>query len=695
MLRGALYALAGAFGFLHARDLQAPSLSTARLAAIAALATAPAVVALRAGRRLGLLALAPAALIDAWIASGSPPHPSAPLGGLAGLLVDAPAAWVQVVLPFQGSEHPELRAAVLVAAFAWLAALAWVWIARPRPLVAALLTALPFVLSATVYNLPQYPWRALIAGVLLLAFLRTGRAAGGGRTLATAFAALALAAGVAWAALPAASRPAVLPWTTWTFTAEASDPVSVDFVWNMSYRPLAYPPEPVEVMQVRAPRASYWRAIVLDTFDGLRFGRDLPILVGDSRNGGELSVPDSPTRARLRAEVEVKALADRFLVSPGAGRALPASGGGRGVRPHVGGVAQLRSQPFPGLEYVAEGFDPNPSAGTLSRLAAGYPSDIIGHDLRFAGETIPPFGAQDREAHMEALFQAHPDPPWGEWRVAYAKARAVTRGAASPYQAVVALEAWLRTTRTYDEAAFLPEQPDALARWAAGGLAGHCQMFAASLAALARLSGVPARVAEGFAPGEHRDGVYRVTDRDAHAWVEVVVPPLRLAAVRCHAGPRVARTRVVVLAGLRRARGAGPADRERADERPAAATAAGSPAGGARDAGRGPDRLGRGLVGHALRARTGCGRRAARRAAARQARAREPRAAARPRAARASARALVRRRSGARALARAHATRARRRTRRPLRRAVGGVRRGARARRLRGARLGGRRRPGH
>jgi transglutaminase-like putative cysteine protease len=89
---------------------------------------------------------------------------------------------------------------------------------------------------------------------------------------------------------------------------------------------------------------------------------------------------------------------------------------------------------------------------------------------------------------------------------------------------VVALEAWLRTTRAYDERAGLSGRPDALARWAADGTAGYCQMFAASLAALARLSGVPARVAEGFAPGDLRNGVYHVTDRDAHAWVEAWFP---------------------------------------------------------------------------------------------------------------------------------------------------------------------------
>ena len=124
------------------------------------------------------------------------------------------------------------------------------------------------------------------------------------------------------------------------------------------------------------------------------------------------------------------------------------------------------------------------------------------------------------------LFRSHRgDPVWDAWQVAYARARTVTRGAASPYQAMVALEAWLRTTRAYDEHASLPERPDALALWAAGGKAGYCQMFAASLAALARLVG-RARPAwpRDSRPGDLRGGVYHVTDRDAHAWVEAWFP---------------------------------------------------------------------------------------------------------------------------------------------------------------------------
>jgi transglutaminase-like putative cysteine protease/uncharacterized protein (DUF58 family) len=522
-LRGALFALAGGFGLLHARDLQTPALSTPRLTAIAALATVP---ALRSGRRLGLAALALAALVAAWIAAGRWPSAGAPLGGLGGKLLAAPEAWVQVVLPFARGEHPELRALVLSALFAWLAALAWLWLARPRPLAAGLLAALPFAISATVYDLPQYPWRALFAAALLLAFLRTGRAAGGGPALAIAFAALALGTGLGWAAVPAAARPALLPWTTWTFSHGARDPVSVDVVWDMRYRPLSYPPNPVEVLQVRAPRAAYWRAVVLAGFDGLRFTWESQGgTVGGGLSGANLRVPDAPPGARLQIAVHVKALADRYLVAPGQPVRYDVPLAAGPVDLAADATAALRYEPYAGLDYVSEGTDRNPTTDALRALPADYPLSVIGSDLRFAGEVIAPFGSAGREQQLAALFRAHRgESAWDAWQVAYGKARAVTRGAVSPYQAMVALEAWLRTSRAYDEHTGLPDRPDALARWAASGQAGYCQMFAGSLAALARLSGVPARIAEGFVPGELRGGVYHVTDRDAHAWVEAWFP---------------------------------------------------------------------------------------------------------------------------------------------------------------------------
>jgi uncharacterized protein (DUF58 family)/transglutaminase-like putative cysteine protease len=516
---------AGAFGLWHVRDLQIPALSTSRLAAIAALAVLPAVVALRAGRRLVLVALAPAALVAAWLAAGHWPSPGAPLGGLSGLLADAPSAWVQVVLPFAAGERPELRAAVLLALFGWLALLAWFALARPRPLAAALLAVAPFVLSATVYSLPQYPWRAFAAGALLLAFLFTGLAAGGGRAIAVVLGTLALLGGAAAAALPAASGPALLPWTTWTFSHEGGDSAGVNLVWDMRYQPLSFGPKPVEVLQVRSKRPSYWRALVLSDFDGLRFVRQPQASIATRERGGVVRVPGAPAGTALRAQVQVEALAGSFLVAPGqpVRYELPAEAGAVDLSEDA--TATLRVALPEGLGYVSEGIDPNPSAQALRSLPARYPESLGVSDLGFAGQVLPAFATSDRERDLAALFASHRgDPVWDTWRVAYARARAVTRGSASPYQTMVALEAWLRTTRAYDDQVSLPDRPDALARWAATGTAGYCQMFAASLAALARLSGIPARVAEGFAQGDLRGGVYHVTDRDAHAWVEAWFP---------------------------------------------------------------------------------------------------------------------------------------------------------------------------
>ena len=53
------------------------------------------------------------------------------------------------------------------------------------------------------------------------------------------------------------------------------------------------------------------------------------------------------------------------------------------------------------------------------------------------------------------------------------------------------------------------------------GHAGFCEQYASAMAAMVRLAGVPARVAVGFTPGaRQRDGSFRVTTSDAHAWPE-------------------------------------------------------------------------------------------------------------------------------------------------------------------------------
>jgi len=56
--------------------------------------------------------------------------------------------------------------------------------------------------------------------------------------------------------------------------------------------------------------------------------------------------------------------------------------------------------------------------------------------------------------------------------------------------------------------------------------AGHCEYFATAMAVMLRTRNIPARVVNGFLPGEYNDaaGAYTVRQSDAHSWVEVYFP---------------------------------------------------------------------------------------------------------------------------------------------------------------------------
>src|SRR5687767_4217268 len=71
--------------------------------------------------------------------------------------------------------------------------------------------------------------------------------------------------------------------------------------------------------------------------------------------------------------------------------------------------------------------------------------------------------------------------------------------------------------------------PDPLADFLFNVKAGHCEYFSTAMAVMLRTRGIPARVVNGFLPGEYNDaaGAYTVRQSDAHSWVEVYFPESR------------------------------------------------------------------------------------------------------------------------------------------------------------------------
>ena len=107
-----------------------------------------------------------------------------------------------------------------------------------------------------------------------------------------------------------------------------------------------------------------------------------------------------------------------------------------------------------------------------------------------------------------------------------ALAREITTGAASRYDAALAIEQWLRTHATYrlDSPVPGPTQ-DAVDRFLFVDHTGFCEQFASAETVLLRTLGIPSRLVTGLAYGVPEGAgrrLYRVAD--LHAWVELWVP---------------------------------------------------------------------------------------------------------------------------------------------------------------------------
>jgi transglutaminase-like putative cysteine protease len=103
----------------------------------------------------------------------------------------------------------------------------------------------------------------------------------------------------------------------------------------------------------------------------------------------------------------------------------------------------------------------------------------------------------------------------------------LTRDKDRPMQKAVALRDYLRNNFKYKQfSKRVPEQREAVDYFIFDLKEGHCEYFASSLAVMARLCGLPARVATGFSPGNYNilSGYFEVHEYHAHAWTQIYIP---------------------------------------------------------------------------------------------------------------------------------------------------------------------------
>ncbi|HKC77428.1 MAG TPA: transglutaminaseTgpA domain-containing protein, partial [Gaiellaceae bacterium] len=417
-------------------------------------------------------------------------------------------------LPFDPRVHAAMGELVLVAVFGF-SLVATLLAAERKPLPAACAVLLGAGWPATLLG----PSQALAMGAAILGVTLVVLAGLGSRrvpALALPAAAVVAAGAVAVGSVTAAGH-GLVHWQSWNLPHSAAAPVGVGFVWNAQYGGLSWAPHPTVVLEVKADQSpTYLRAAVLDDFIGDRWK------VGVPRPADFLEPPAALRRPNETRElVTVEALANRELV----GGSIPVrfEVGGSPLKQYVRGFVSLDEGLPPGFQYTVWSYAPQLTAADLRRSPAVYPAALTRGDFFDVGRGVamPVFGARDRKGWVESLLSANPE--LNAYRPLQRVAEQVAGSARTPYDAVARLEKWFLVSGGFRYSNHPPDISPPLVTFVTQTRAGYCQYFAGAMTLMLRYLGIPARVAVGFAGGTYsaRDGAWLVTDRDAHAWVEV------------------------------------------------------------------------------------------------------------------------------------------------------------------------------
>ncbi len=146
------------------------------------------------------------------------------------------------------------------------------------------------------------------------------------------------------------------------------------------------------------------------------------------------------------------------------------------------------------LDYSVQSVDIQPDGDELAGAPAGNPAD----EARTA--TVP----ADLPNSLVKLTEK------------------VTKGADTPALKAAQIQHYLRSpVFTYSTDPQPGSGYQALENFLLHDRRGYCEQFASSMAMMARISGIPSRVAVGFLPGKKKGDTWQVSIREMHSWPEL------------------------------------------------------------------------------------------------------------------------------------------------------------------------------
>jgi transglutaminase-like putative cysteine protease len=332
---------------------------------------------------------------------------------------------------------------------------------------------------------------------------------------------------------------AARPWVDYRkLTERLGERPTTRFDWTQTYAALPWTRHGRQVLRIKSARPAYWKGVTLDDFDGRRWTRGATPTPG--------TTPDERSTTHpgwyMKASVSVRDMRSNQLYAPG--EILTIDRASTAVVPDTPGTVVTARRPITrGDTYAASVYSPNPTPAELRAAGDRYPYAVRqALSIRLPAPAPPPGSPQVLGPDVAFPAYGRPGRPLaftGGGSVAgdgdrvlrespyartWALAQRLKAQSTSPYDYVLRVQARLRAGATYDERPPAAKVP--LESFIFDTRRGYCQQFSGAMALLLRMGGVPARGAEGVAPGtlDTGRGEWVVRDSDAHAWDEVFMP---------------------------------------------------------------------------------------------------------------------------------------------------------------------------
>ncbi len=521
------------FSGWHWQQLERPTPSPGELALLAALAAVPAIVAGLGRRRLAIVAAVAATLIAIWRAFAYLPwdlgHQVYPVRIVSGLH-DGAKNWFETSTPFDPSRFASASGLVDLCFFALMAVFAWLLIDGRFALAALACAFALYAIPSTAVGMGSAGLRAAIFLLLALAILavcqRRVPLGGGAIGQLSVLAVATVVAGLVVGSAPGVAKGALFDWRHWNPLAGNGPQVSVGYVWNQDYGPLHWPKQTTTVFQVQSPRPHYWKAGVLTVFDGTRWVSS-PATQASYHATDAIGIPPSQETAKelhpdngtdiTQISFTIEALADFRLLSTGQPLRYTLASPIDANLTTDGSVIASTDLPR-GATYTVRAYSPNPKPKQLAEVGNAFPASVA-QSVIVNHVAIPVWGSNTKKRTLLPIDGRLVQASNQAWH-----ASGADEPGTSEYGAVVALESYFHDKQFhYDQTPPTGPGP-VLAYFMLHSHRGYCQMYSGSMALVLRLHGIPARVAYGFTEGSPTKSGYKVTDRDAHAWVEAYFP---------------------------------------------------------------------------------------------------------------------------------------------------------------------------